>query len=492
MKNSFNFIFLVLLLAGCVSSGFSNPYNKQYDMQAQKAPSQLVPHEAVYKTDNTQEQPQLDQAGLQYNGQQQTSMSAQQAPLTSETYPGQNMPLTAPQGYMPKVKVALLVPLSGEYAHLGEALLQASQLALFDLKYDNFELIPRDTKGTPEGAMQAAYSAVNSGAQFVMGPLFSASVRAAQPAINRAGINMMAFSTDWSLAGRNTFIMGFLPFAQVQRITQFAIDSGYENIGILAPNNDYGNAVIAAYTSYAYRTGLPTPDIMRFPVDGGDLSPIIRTFSKFDERALALEEHIAELEASLKLDPQNKQITEELKLLENAETFGEPPFDAILLPVGGDQARSIVNLLSLYDIDPDLVKRLGTGLWDDKGLASEPGLQGAWYAAPSPELRRRFEIDYKDTYGQEPPRISSLAYDATALAVVLARHANTASRPEEIFSRQRITNDNGFAGIDGIFRFRPDGLIERGLSVMEIRKNEVVILAPAPTTFQRPALSSSN
>src|SRR5690606_31495846 len=171
----------------------------------------------------------------------------------------------------------------------------------------------------------------------------------------------------------------------------------------------------------------------------------------------------------------------EASALETADTAGEPPFDAVLLPVGGDQARSLANLLSFYDLGPKAVKRLGTGLWDDPGLATEPALEGAWFAAPSPDLRKGFESRYRDLYGSRPPRLASLAYDATALAAVLAK--NSYNRTGRVsFDREAIVNPNGFAGIDGIFRFRPDGLVERGMAVLEFRNGGIEVIDPAPNT----------
>lgn len=385
---------------------------------------------------------------------------------------------------LPPVKVALLLPLSGEHADLGQAMLQAAQLALFDIGYESYELMPRDARATPQGAIQAVQSAIDDGAQLILGPLFAGSVRAAKPIARQHNINMVAFSTDWSLAGDNTFIMGFLPFAQVQRVAEYAIGNGLENIAILAPSNDYSNAVIAAYNSMAYRAGLNTADVARYSPEVNDTSDIVRKFARYDERAYMLEEKKLQLQDYIKQNPQDRAAKTELAELEQKNTAGEPPYDAVLLPLGGDQVRSIANLLSYYDLGPHEVKRLGTGLWDDQGLATEPALDKAWFAAPSPDLRRGFEERYHELYGSHPPRLASLAYDAIALSAVLAKKSYfEQGRPS--FERSALTNPNGFAGIDGIFRFRPDGLVERGLAVLEFNNGKITVIDPAPTTFQR-------
>ncbi len=390
-------------------------------------------------------------------------------------------PIAAPVN-IPAVKVGILLPLSGEKKELGEAMLNAAQIALFDIGAKNFELLPRDTKGIPAGARQAAESAAKDGAQLLLGPLFASSVEAVKPVANRYGLNMLAFSTDWMLADNHTFIMGFLPFAQVQRISEYAAQQGLVRIGILAPNDLYGNVVARTFQEYAARNGLEIVDIVKYNPLQKDMSPAIRTFTDYDRRVALLNRQKKLVQERLAADPSDEQAKLQLAELEQMTSFGDTPFDAVLMPMGGDQARTLANLLSFYDLGPEKVQRLGTGLWDDHSLAREPHLKGALFAAPSPTLRLNFERRYKQLYGQSPPRLASLAYDATALAAVLSR--NNTDRNRYLFSRQTLINPNGFAGIDGIFRFRPDGLIERGLSVLEYRNNTIRELEPAPQTFE--------
>ena len=499
----------VLFLTACVSTG--NPWDRpSYGSQAaQSAPSPLqLPQPPM------EQQPDAATPGAIQTAQQIQPPEGGQTPYDSayHTYPPQdNTGLFDPPPYnnaatnaaypggnaqqaprpaavnaapaLPPVKVGLLVPLSGPHADLGEALLQAAQLALFDSRYDSLELVPRDTKGTAQGARQAAEDAVNAGAQIILGPLFADSVRAARPVASRRNISMVAFSTDWTLAGGNTYIMGFLPFAQVQRIATYARQQGLNRIAILAPNDNYGNAVISAYNSLAYRGSLPTADVVRYPVDDSDISGMIRNLTQYDSRVEVQNQQMRPLQERLKQNPNDTDAAARLAKLRENGADAAPPFDAILLPTGGEQLRSIANMLSYYDLGPGKVKRLGTGLWDDSGLAAETSLRGSWYAAPDPDTRATFEMRYNNTYGHMPPRLATLAYDATALAAVIARNSyHTHGRP--VFNHAMLANPNGFAGIDGIFRFRPDGLVERGLAVLEIRDGRTKVIDPAPKTFQ--------
>lgn len=381
------------------------------------------------------------------------------------------------------VKVALLLPLSGQHERLGKAMLNAANIALFDIDSSAFEILPRDTMGTRAGAQAAARAAVEDGAQLILGPVFADAVRGAQGVARSANVNMIAFSTDWTLANNNTFMMGFLPFDQVQRVISFAASQGISRVGVLIPDNDYGRVVNSAYRVMAQNTGIETVTVHTYSQTSENLTPDLRVFTNYDERLEEVNQKIRPLEAHLKAYPGDLKAQKELEKLETTAIFETSPYDAVLMPAGGDQARAIANLLSHFDLPPSVVRRLGTGLLDDRGLTAEPSLEGAWFAAPAPDARQSFDLRYKSVYGQNAPRLASLAYDATALAAILAQ-TGIQQYGTPNFDRSAITNPNGFAGIDGIFRFRSDGLVERGLAVLQYRGGEIVVVNDAPKTFQ--------
>lgn len=376
--------------------------------------------------------------------------ATQEAPVEAQ-------PMTMQQRVnLPPVKVGILLPLSGKNANLGEAMLNAAQMAMFEIGHQSFQLIPRDTQGTSAGGRSAAKDAIDNGAQLILGPVFADAVRGAKSVARSRNVNMIAYSTDWTLADNSTFIMGILPFDQVERVIRYAAAQGLTNVGVLSPANKYGDAVLNAYNRLSFNAGINTVDTKRFSPNTSSLNTTMRQFAKYDQRQ-ARDENGAE---------------------------APPPFDAIFMPVGGNLARTVGSFASQYSMRPDQVRRLGTGLLDDEALASNPDLAGALFAAPSPVLRREFERKYFSTYGVSPPRIATLAYDSTALAAVLARSGlQQSGRP--FFDSVSIQNPNGFAGVDGIFRFREGGLVDRGLAVLEYRRGQISIADPAPKTFQQ-------
>lgn len=337
------------------------------------------------------------------------------------------------------IKVGLILPLSGPQGQIGRAMEQAAQLALFDMGAQNFTLVPRDTGGSAQGAQRAVQEVLNDGAKIVLGPLLADEVRAAKTMTEGANVPLVAFSTDWSQAGGNSYIMGFLPFVQVARVVDYAARKGVRTVAYVAPRDSYGDTAVRVFEQEAARHGMTIAGSVRY---NGNTDP--------------------SLPAQLQTLAQNKSI------------------QAVFIPVGGMKADEISSVLAFHGLTNDRVMRLGTGLWDDETLAARASMQGAVFAAPSPRQYALFEAKYRSVYGAAPPRIASLAYDATALAAVLARQGGAHG-----YTQAALKNPNGFAGMDGIFRFNPQGMVERGLAVLQINNRRMQEVEPAPSSFAR-------
>lgn len=345
-----------------------------------------------------------------------------------------------------KVSVALLLPLSGKNADLGQSMLKAAQLALFDVGSNNFSLEPQDTQSTPAGAAAAARAAVAAKADLILGPIFADDVRAVKAAVGGSGTPVIAFTNDWALGGSNTYIMGFMPVTQVTRVARYAQSHGYDRFGVFAPQTPYCDSVIETLQ----RSGARVVEIGRYAPSQTDL---LSTVGEFVARS---------------------------QPVEGAAALS---YKALMLPIGGENLNAVAATFSQKGVTNKTIRFIGTGLWDDEALSRNPALHGGWFAAPDPALRRDFERRYQENYGAAPPRLASLAYDATAMSAVLARNAGG-----DPYGRGVLTNPRGFAGVDGVFRFRADGLSERGLAVLEIQGGRPRIVDPAPTAFITPGM----
>jgi ABC-type branched-subunit amino acid transport system substrate-binding protein len=393
-----------------------------------------------------------------------------QQPRVAQPAPG---PVVPPGG---TPRVALLLPLSGNYAALGTAMNRAAEMALFDVAGKDFALMPLDTGGTPEGAQRAAAQAVADGAQLILGPLFATEVTAVRDTARAGRVNVVAFSTDASVAGDSVFLMGFLPRPQVERVVNYAISQGIRRFAVLAPESPYGQAVAADLQQVAAAGGAQVTRTAFYGGNEQEITKTIRDFADYDRRHAAAVAMRAPYEG--KTDAESRR---QLNRLKRIDTVGDVDYDAVLLPEGGLRLILVGSLLPFFDVDPDKVRFLGTGQWDDPTVWREPTLRGSWFAAAPPTNRTKFLDRYREAYGDTPPRIATLAYDAVALAAVLARGPDGAD-----FTNAALTTPNGFAGLDGIFRFHPDGLIERGLAVLAVEPREPKIVSPSPDSFDVP------
>ncbi|CCQ75654.1 penicillin-binding protein activator [Magnetospira sp. QH-2] len=375
-------------------------------------------------------------------------------------------------------RVAVLLPLSGRHARIGKAMRNAAQLALFEFAGKSFELMFLDTGGSVDGAREAAVTAVSDGAALILGPLLSESTRAAGAIAREAQIPLVSFSSDAAAALPGVHILGFRPETEVRRVVSYAASAGLRRFAVLAPSNHYGDRVVAEFRSVVADLGAEVSRVSRYGTSADSYNDVIRDLADYDYRHQALMEQRAQLEVRT---DEVSQMT--LKRLENLQTIGDPDFDALLVADGGRRLQEVAALLPYYDVDPKVVKMLGTGQWDTQGIGVEPALVGGWFAAADPALRAGLMTRYEQTFGAKPPRLITLAYDATALAAVLVRGAQDG--PD--YSDPTLTQPKGFIGTDGVFRLNANGLGERGLAIMEVRERTNVILDPAPQSFDDPA-----
>ena len=351
-----------------------------------------------------------------------------------------------------QVKIAILLPLSGDRANLGRAMQRAAEMAVLEQGARNMQLVTFDTRGTPDGAAAAAEQALQQDAKLILGPVFAAEVSAVRARVG-GKVNVIAFSNDAAVAGNGVYLLSFSLKQQVENVIGYAARNGRKRIGIIAPANDYGNQVATLAKEVASKNGAEVTRTGTYKPDTMEVTDDIKSFAG----ATGVDRK-GRVGRSAPLD-----------------------FDAVMIADGGTKLRMVASLLAYYDVDPDKVRYLGTGRWDDRSLRRELSLRGGWYASPDPAQFERFSDKFKAAHGDAPPRIATLAYDAVALAATIAK------QPDGIdYGSQRLTDPSGFAGIDGIFRFTPDGNSERGLAVVEIGRDEVKVVGEAPKSFGVP------
>ena len=330
-------------------------------------------------------------------------------------------------------RVALLLPVTGPDGDVGQSIANATALALADTKATNIRMITYDTS---TGVAAAAKRAVADGNKVILGPLRGDDVVEAAAVARTAAVPIISFSNDVGVAGQNVFLLGHLPNQSIDRVVRYARSQGYNRLAGVVATNVYGQRAQSNLTS-AVRSA------------GGTL--------------VAIEESDG---TTASADAAARRLAK----------LGQ--IDAVLIADSGRAGVVLVPALRRNGMRN--AKILGTDLWNiDGSLAGSPAMYGGWFASVSDTLYTQYAAKYRARFGKAPLRLSSLGYDSVLLIARVARDW----RPGTKFPMAQLTDPQGFIGVDGAFRFMPNGLTERMLEVQEIQSGKFVTISPAPTQF---------
>jgi len=340
------------------------------------------------------------------------------------------------------VKIALVLPVGADAqtGAIGKALRQAAELAVFDLNQPGLQLMVKDDRDNEAGAKAAVGEAIAGGAEIILGPLFSRATAAAAPEARKAGVPIISFSNDRTVAGNGVYLLSFLHDQEVSRIVDYAARQGRTRLVALLPKDALGDQLEQSFRAATTRAGVTLVDLERYALN---TNAILAPARKIHE--------------AIKSAPP------------------DAPVDAMFLPGGEDVLPMVAPFIPYLGIDTQQVRLLGTGGWDSPIVTREKTFAGGWFAAPDPQGWRTFAARFAKSYGSAPPRVASLAYDAVGVAAAFAGAAR-GSR----YGAANLTRASGFSGIDGRFRFSVGGLAERELAVLEVRRGGNAVIDGAP------------
>jgi branched-chain amino acid transport system substrate-binding protein len=338
-----------------------------------------------------------------------------------------------------QVKAGLVLPLSGagNAAIAAQSMRNAAEMALAEFNSPDIQLLVKDDAGNAQSAQKAAQQALEEGAEIILGPLFALTVTPVGQVARGRNVPVIAFSTDANVATRGVYLLSFLPESDVDRIIGYAVGQGRKSFAALIPDNAYGTVVEAAFKQTIGRRGGRVVALQRYPTDKAQIQGSVRNVAQAAKEA-----------------------------------------DAVFIPDGADAVPTVVQALNANGIDTKHAQLLGTGLWEDSQIFANSQLEGGWYAGPDSTGFRNFSGRYRSRFGQDPVRTASLAYDAVALVAALVK-----TQGKQRFAEDVLTNASGFTGIDGLFRFRPDGTNQRGLAVMRVGPSGGQVISAPPRSF---------
>jgi hypothetical protein len=366
--------------------------------------------------------------------------------------------------------VLLLAPLTGPYASLGQALVNAAKLAF--PASGGATLDVRDTGGTANGAADAAEAGITAGDGMIIGPLTSTETQAVIPVAKAAGVNMLPFTNDGTLGQQGVWPLGITPAQQVARVVQVAADGGHTQLAALLTDDDFGHHLADALTDAAGKLGEPAPQITYFESGFAGVNTAVAQASDFADRGQGLMDRIKDAEEEG--TPAGRAKAAQLR----HQQVPPPSFNALF--IGATDAATLAemaNFLPYYDVSPPQVQFLGPTLWAPLAvqMASQPVFIGALYAAPDPASAQAFDAKYQTVYGAPPPGIADVAFDAAAIARVAGGNGG--------YTSGVLTNPSGFAGTDGLVVLNADGTVKRGLAVYGVAPGQAVVSAPAPASL---------
>ncbi len=362
-------------------------------------------------------------------------------------------------------RIAILVPLSGSNAPVGVSLANAATLALVDTNKQGVRLSSYDTAAL--GAAGAANRAIADGAQLILGPLLASDAAAVKAAAEAKGITMLSFSNDSSIAGGRLYVLGFQPAQSVSRVVDYAAAKGLKRFAALVPDGVYGQRASVAFTRAVSASGGQVVALQNFARTPAALPTAARKVTDYDARM--------------------KQAGSTAPVKRPDGTIATPaagpapvPFEALLVADSGAIAAAFGPHLAKFGAPTGSFLMMGTELWNtEPGLGASPALRGAVFAAVPDQRFQSMAKRYQARFGGTPSRLASLSYDAMLLAVSTAGQQWRLGTP---FPQSILADPQGFAGVDGIFRFKGN-IAERGLEVQQVGPSGFTTVSPAPTAF---------
>ena len=379
------------------------------------------------------------------------------------------------------LRIALLLPLSGELKEVGQDLLRSTQMALFKHATQEILLYPHDTKGTAKGARQAVQKAFNDDANIIIGPLTAQSTDAITPFTKSRGIPVISFSSSEAVADKNVMLLSYMPTEQAKLIARHAFDLGKRRFAALIPDSTYGHKVFKAFSDEVEALGgeMVTQGFYN-PINTDHSAPLEKMVQlEKAKRVLNKERQALEKEYLLVGGAMDDLELMHLEMLRKAKPQPVIDFEALFIPAPATAMSLISSQLAFYDIDPENVLLLGTALWDSSRIYDNKAeyLKGARFVAPGKNDFEAFKEAFQRVYGNTPHPLAALSYDALAIVSEIFKE-NPLNKG---LVEKKLIRESGFSGISGAFRFTRYGVPERIYNLLEVRPRgfKTIVQAPA-------------
>ena len=332
-----------------------------------------------------------------------------------------------------KIKIGLIVPLSGEYKEIGDSIIKSVRLAVNKIGDSRIKILPKDTKSKPEIALKVSKELYNTGVRIIIGPVFNSNVKYLD---ELKDITFLSFTNKINNNPKNVISSGVNAISQLNTIKKFQKLNGIERSIFLIPNTEFKSEIENAI----FKTKIQLKDKFIYDTDPTLLTVQIERLTRYKQRKRNVKDEIERIENSNEVDKERK-----IENLKKRDTLGGINFDSIIIGDFDENLKSIATSFLYTDISSKRITYICLNQWFDESLLKETSLQPIYFPSINKENYEYFSEEYFKFYNKTPNQLSFLSYDLVGLVYYLI-YKNNFEIDDKIFF-----NKNKFKGKIGIF-----------------------------------------
>ena len=353
-----------------------------------------------------------------------------------------------------KIKIGVLVPLSGENASLGKQILNSIRMALIDIKNNDIEIYPKDTRSDPDVTLRSALEFEKMGISLVIGPVFYENLLFLDK-VN--SITFLSLTNKTLDLHKNIISSGINSSSQLNTIKKFLEKNDIKKTIFLIPNSNYDLEV---------KKGIKISKIKLFKQYNYDIDPtkLTKQIEKITNYGIRKQNLLDEISRVEKSDDPNKE-----KIIENLEkkyTLGKVKFDSVVIADFDESLKSVVTSLLYTDVSPKNKLIITLNQWFDESLLKEKNLQPIYYPSINKQNLDDFTNKFFKKFNYKPNYLSLLSYDLIGLIYYLSL------KNETLEISKSFKTQNTFKGKIGVFEIK-DNKINHQLNFYEINDGKL-------------------
>ncbi len=352
-----------------------------------------------------------------------------------------------------KIKIGLIVPLSGEYSEIGNSIVKSTRMAVNKINDDRIEIIPMDTRSNPIDALRVSKILHNAGVRIIIGPVFNESTKYLD---ELKDITFLSFTNKIINNPTNVISAGVNAVSQINTIKEFSVNNNLNKTIFLIPKTDYKKEIEIAID----KTNIKLKDVFIYDKEPTLLTKQIELLTRYPERKKRLKDEIKKIENS---SIKNKE--EKIEKLKKKDTIGGINFDSVIIADFDESLKSVATSLLYTDVSSKRIYYITLNQWFDDTLLKETTLHPIYFPSINKKNFIEFTKNFSSIYNSEPNQLSFLSYDLIGLVYFLL-YDNNFKISKKIFYKK-----NKFKGKIGIFEINKN-VITHKLNFYSIENNK--------------------